>query len=243
MKIYHKYKYFNYNIGLEISRQEELPNNINLLETRNKIKNNWSKQNILDNKHNLYQSLFDKPIQNINNIILAGNIIDEYYDNDNLKVLEIMAGNCYASSIIKEKINKKCKSWISTDVITYENRNESIPFSEDNSISAVDKFGNDANILLLISPLPCNSSIDDKNIGYGDYYACYDFIEQTKINESKFIIFIGELGASDGSTGMYDYMINNHKLKLVKREMLEKKNDIMTSGFIEKEIFIFLITK
>jgi hypothetical protein len=108
-----------------------------------------------------------------------------------------------------------------------------------NSVDAVEKFGANSNVLLMISPPP--SITEEYKCGYGDYYVCYDFILQTKKQkQEKFIIFIGELGESDGSTGMYKYMIENPDLKLLVREVLLLRKYIF-GGNCEEELFIFQI--
>jgi hypothetical protein len=78
--------------------------------------------------------------------------------------------------------------------------------------------------------------------GYADYYACKDWIDMTKKRDDKittFIIFIGELGASDGSLGMYKFLMEHNKLKLEVREHLHSPKKDMFGGPIEKELFIF----
>ena len=58
-------------------------------------------------------------------------------------------------------------------------------------------------------------------------------------NKGKLIIFIGELGSSDGTEGMYNFMLSNTKIKLLEREMLITGYNQF--GIIEKEIYIFVI--
>ena len=92
----------------------------------------------------------------------------------------------------------------------------------------------------MICPPP--GSIDTENfVGscYGDYFACKKFIA-TKKGENKYIIFVGELGASDGSDGMYLYMLTHTRLKLLGRKMIQKGLDNF-GGPLEKEVFLFLI--
>jgi len=86
----------------------------------------------------------------------------------------------------------------------------------------------------LISPVPSSD-------GYADYFACKDFIDQTREGEKKYIIFVGELGAGDGTQGMYTYLMNNPFLiTKVKQEILNEE----TGRFkVIKEVFIFLINK
>ena len=52
------------------------------------------------------------------------------------------------------------------------------------------------------------------------------------------LVFIGELGASDGSDGLYDYLVNGGMWNLMCREMLDCSVDLL-GGPCEKELFIF----
>jgi hypothetical protein len=82
----------------------------------------------------------------------------------------------------------------------------------------------------MISPPPNNYS------NYADYFAIKEW---AKVPTAKLFIFIGELGASDGSEGLYDYMIeDNMDWKLDCRKMLYHGYDNM-GGDVEKELFIF----
>jgi hypothetical protein len=56
-------------------------------------------------------------------------------------------------------------------------------------------------------------------LGYGDYYACHDYIEQTQPNERKYVIYVGAFSPLDGSQGMYKYLTENEFLKLEYREV------------------------
>jgi hypothetical protein len=58
------------------------------------------------------------------------------------------------------------------------------------------------------------------------------------VPSAKYIIFVGELGASDGSSGMYLYMLHNTIWKLEIRETISDVPDVF-GGIIEKEVFIF----
>jgi hypothetical protein len=116
---------------------------------------------------------------------------------------------------------------MATDIIEYPNRVRDVPFTRCNQVVAVSKFGPWCNILLLISPLP---------YGYGDYYAYYDFIASCKEGtQTKFIVFVGELGASTGSPGTYKYLMEHPRLELMHREMVQNTPQL------EREIFIFRI--
>lgn len=173
---------------------------------------------------------------------------DVEYSELQLKILDIMCGNGTSSSFVYDKIQNKISKWIMTDLFDW--KKETLPeifeFKQLNSVASVEEFGCDSNVLLLISPPP--ASYYDKieaNVGFGDFFACKDFIEQTFKNHnsdsnSKFIIFVGELGASDGTEGMYKYLTENDCLTLVHRKMLSQRRD-MFGGACEKELFIFEI--
>ena len=158
------------------------------------------------------------------------------------------------------------ENWICTDIINHRSSFLDAPrfpsemlFDQLNCVDAVEKYGKTCNVLLLISPPPytersvLNLYENDqmgysdklKDLGYGDYYACKDFIKQTLENNTddvpKRIIFIGELGASDGSSGMYKFLMENNSLKLELRELLNGPNKDIFGGSIFKELFIFKI--
>jgi len=75
---------------------------------------------------------------------------------------------------------------------------------------------------------------------YGDYFACRDFIKN--IDREKYIVFIGELGASDGSEGMYLYLLEKPMLTCSSRIMIYLGKDSF-GGNLEKELFIFKTKK
>ena len=82
--------------------------------------------------------------------------------------------------------------------------------------------------IFCLSPPPQNN--------YADYFCIREF---EKMNDTTLLIFIGELGASDGSDGLYKYLLlDTNYWKLDKREMLFLGKD-MFDGNIEKELFIF----
>ena len=133
-------------------------------------------------------------------------------------------------------------------------------FSELSSVGAVTAYGLSSQILLMISPPPYGIDLRSKKImddkkgnlipdlpNFCDYYACYDFIElytglmsKHKLNEPKYIIFIGNLGGSDGSMNMYSYLMNHPNLSLVKRKLLPTYHQLSEhEDGRDKELFIF----
>lgn len=237
-------------MGVETSRESGLPDNMDLPETRKRIMSSWTSENILSSILNSSQGKKAESTLCLATITKAGILISDYFsshqqDTKNIRILEVMAGNCVSSSYVYEKLSEFKCTWVATDMITYPTRIQSIPFVECNPVEAVSKFGKLSDILLMISPTPCSSSIDEpdkKDLGYADYYASSDFIEQTKPGENKHIIIVGELGASDGSEGMYNYLMKHINLELVVREMIYEGKDTF-GGNIEKELFIFAIHK
>lgn len=162
----------------------------------------------------------------------AGAILKKSLPKTN-NVLEIMAGNCVASSIIKPYINHE--KWICTDLFA--------PSEKLDAIEAIEKYGEWADTLMIISPPPYSQHINENgtlifNGGYGDYFACKKFIANA--NKEKIIVILGELGAGDGTEGIYNYLLEHPKLKLITREEYWGTVSAMT-GKIIREVFIFKI--
>lgn len=227
-------------MGLEVSRNINLPTNVNDKEYRKKIIASWDSESIQKSTLNSSQS---DGVSTLSPEILtcAAKGIAEYwnaYENSKMKILEVMCGNCCASLIIKEGLLKFIDTWKHTDIVNYSKRPKELDFSCVNTVDAVRLFGEEANILLLISPPPVSIEKIKKGMALGDYYAIHDFIEQTK--KERFVIFVGELGASDGTEGMYKYLLNNEQLTLEHRRVLSQDVD-MFGGPVIKELFIFKI--
>jgi hypothetical protein len=258
-------------MGVETSRRSSLPDGIDSPETRERVIKSWSRDNILSEGYHRAQYTDTKSTMHESNINKIGVHIANFFQDKKFKeviILELMAGNCAASSIIHDKIKITLQgieySWIATDVITYPTRISTIRFKECDTVDAVKNFGEQSNILLLISPPPCvdihevdihevdihevdiheydAESKDGKNLGYADYYAIHDYVDQMISGQEKYIIFGGELGASDGSTGMYRYLMEHKNMKLVERHMLSHDQSIFGDP-VEKELFIFAVKK
>ena len=150
-----------------------------------------------------------------------------------LQILEVGSGSGLASKILtdhltEQKINHTI---IKTDIAQNEflktQSIETCVLSHD----AVKKYGMTSNILLLISPPPkC----------YMDYYAIKEY--ELQPGDEKYVIYIGELGASDGGEGMYLYMKKNSIWDLIYEELLYTGIDIF-GGSIEKYLYIFKINR
>jgi hypothetical protein len=163
-------------------------------------------------------------------LIIAGQKIGEFFKNISFEphILEVCAGNGKSSFIIRiEILNFIDCPMISTDLYHYDNIDSShIVNSNIDSSNAVDLYGEDTNTLLLVSPPPGF---------YVDYFAISKW---EKLSGERYILYLGELGASDGGEGMYKYMLESPIWKLELRYMLSKNVDCFGSP-VEKELFIF----
>lgn len=238
------------------SQTNQIPYELNL--DRHKIISAWTEENILKDSNNSDQNN-GEPTMTITILNKAAEIILDFFKKDDyfkFKILDIMSGNLASSSIMfiyfishfGKESNNKIGQWILTDVveyresIMYEILKKTIPdgsvkipfFIKMNTVDAVKKYGVESNILLLISPYPSSD-------GYGDYFACKDFIDQTREGEKKYIIFVGELGEGDGTSGMYSYLMNNPFL--IRKVKQEIHNEEKGRFRVIKEVFIFLINK
>jgi len=229
-----------------------LPIDIDSPKIREMIVFSWTEGKILSDGYNREQNTVFEPTQPTHVIDTVGDEINKFFEANPLKnmcVLDIMSGNCYASAIVECMIKQEHK-WLSTDIIDSKVRWEHIPFHKCNAVTAVTYYANVSNVLLMISPSPYDdyrfnkaAIRGNKDYGYADYYGCHDYIEKTKMGEEKYIIIVGELGASDGTAGMYKYMTENKHLVLVFRKLLHTGTSSWDGRPIEKEIFIFKIKK
>lgn len=150
--------------------------------------------------------------------------------------MDPICGNCVASNIIKTYTGDvKC-----SDIIDRQKPNT----TKCNTIESIRQFGADVNTLMLISPVPSGNFTEGQpcDQGYSDYFAARDFINMKKESKNKnYIIFAGELGASDGSEGMYKYMMEHPNLTLELRNDVHCWTDFI-GGITEKELFIFQIS-
>lgn len=233
-------------MGLEASRQDRLPFNIDDLEIQDIIMKTWTPENAVQSVH---RNLTDQQTtMNPNSLKFASCILAEVFAGQTVKVLEIMSGSCSASKILYQDMAKSVtiESWRCTDILNNVDT-ESFPigmsFESCHAVEAVARFGSDVNVLLMISPPPGSypNHSDNKMDVYGDYYACRDFLRQAQFSsQAKTLVFIGELGASDGSQGMYKYLLSHPNLSLIGRATLSTGRDIL-GGSIEKELFVFHI--
>jgi len=223
------------NDSLNRNRRTPLPPGIDAME--NYLRNVWKVVHEKDPTNNWQ----NKPHPTLHHELLAsaGKLLYFWLNNkkiSDLKILEIMAGNCRASQIIQKEITGKYKSWKMTDIGDYSTKSEQL-----DAVCAVEKYGKVYNTLLLICPPPGSAEHLGQQSSYGDYYACKKFIEMEN-GEQRYIFFIGELGNSDGSQGMYLYMMKHPSLILEFRHPFLITTDHL-EGPVEKEVFVFSIWK
>lgn len=228
-------------MGLELSRQANLPLNLDsrYLEYKEGWTNSLVSENIL-NRSELGKSTLDYFI-----LKKAVDFFKEYLSSKSEwtdvspKILEIFAGNGVASKIFYDGLKEifpdtQIKS---TDI---QNLSQYLsPLSNPvefglNSVETIEKYSDqNYNILLMISPPPASS---ESKSAYGDYFAIRKWSELTN---GRLIVFVGELGASDGSEGLYKFMVeNNINWRLDFRKMISRNKDVFGLP-AEKEIFIF----
>jgi hypothetical protein len=83
---------------------------------------------------------------------------------------------------------------------------------------------------------------DETYCGYYDYYAAKMFIEQESKCVDRIIVFVGELGVSSGSRGMYRYLLDHPKLKLCVRKVIHQQASPQHADYlITHEVFLFKI--
>jgi len=170
----------------------------------------------------------------------AGNVIKDFLDekyHEKVNILDIGSGNRCATKIVTDIISCYVSGIKTTDIIHYPTKNPEIEFDLVHSVDAVSKYGGWADVLLLICP---HAGEVRNPYTCGDYYACHDFILRTHQKENL-IIFIGELGASCGTEGMYKYLLENPRLNLCKRKLVYSRP--LCGGNADHEVFIFRIIK
>ena len=161
-----------------------------------------------------------------------------------LRVLEPFCGNGVASAILNAALVPFVDVWISTDILTPTSPSFQGfgVFKEMDAVVSVKEHPY-ANLLLLVAPppaeppplvLPPPRTIPTFQ-GYGDYFACRDFIQQS--TKRRYIVFIGELSAGDGSQGMLRYLTEHKQLTLVCRKELCRMT--IAKLTLCKELFLF----
>ena len=76
---------------------------------------------------------------------------------------------------------------------------------------------------------------------WNDYFALCEYIREISNEiegQPRFFVFIGELGAYDGTTGMYIFVTNHPKLKELHRSVIYDDDDLQ-GGRVTRELFIY----
>jgi hypothetical protein len=162
-------------------------------------------------------------------------------------VLEVFAGNCKASECLIDCVRPMISKWICTDIADYTRPDLTgvMSFEQLHSVAAVAKHGAEADILVMICP-PCAPLPSGGNVSrstFADYYACYDFIALAqRAAWPKFIVFVGEVGAADGTVGMYRYLLCNDQLSVILRVEINRSVDIL-GGVCSREMIILEVNR
>ena len=225
-------------MGVTESRERPLPDDID--SKYHIYKKNWTADNIGSDEINgsrKGRSTLGKEV-----LSLAASHITDYLILNNIstvRILEPFAGNGVATNVIYKKLTElKLKDFVikSTDIQNLSQYVDESSYPVEfglNSVETIEKYQfDDFNILMMISPPPMFMIKEMSN--YADYFAIKQW---ARVSTAKLVIFIGELGASDGSIGLYSYMMNNKLWQLDYRTMIENGNTI--TGPYEKELFIF----
>lgn len=245
-----KYLKTIYNIPEKNDLDTRLIDNIDEYESI--CKKNW-KISIKDMANHITKDKSTLPVESME---LAGKIIGNYlslsarFDStlkNNVCILDPLAANGVASKIIYYQIKEKIPQikYIASDIQNLSNIMSSKSLNVEFDIDCVDsiiKNQESANVLLLVCPPPHsyknsqtqNANTNEEPTGFVDYFAIKKWTELGK----KYLIYIGEMGFSDGTSGMYHYMLNHPIWKLEYRKVIIEKEDIF-GRLIKKEIFIF----
>lgn len=248
-------------MGLNESRNANLPEDIDANQAQ--YERSWVSEIISEIGVN--KSKYGQSTLSPQTLEIAGDFLAKYLEknilshNLNVKILEPFAGNGVGSRIIYNELTKKIpfvvlKSTDLQDLSEYTNHNSHPVEFGINAVETIRKYDGDKfNILMMISPPPSQAPPKVKTIqppsplviplecqdyfsGYGDYFAIREW---EKSLNSELLVFIGELGASDGSEGLYKYLLKNNPIwELVFRTIIYSGTDFF-GGAIEKEIFIF----
>ena len=209
-------------MGAESSRSSSLPRNID--DYRELIKSYWNSTKYQDNVvNNAEHTTID-----IDKLIYAGYLLSNYFHNNKfttINILEIGCGSGLASRIIYEQLTSKNNiNMISTELqSTGDTSHNNIHFEYGiDSIDAVQKYGEYCNVLMMISPPPGGletsyikspADITSDNAFYMDYFAVNDFYHmKKKLFHDLYVVIIGELGASDGTIGIYKYFFDQDSI-------------------------------
>lgn len=231
------------------SRKGKLPDFVFLPEFRSMLLKASSSALVYSLDVNKHQDASELPTLPTSVVLSAGKIMGETlskFEKSEWKILEIMAGNCCGSRLLFGSTRKIIPifQWICTDIIDYKKtiKEPEIHFEKLDGIDSVSKYFDSVDVLVMMCPPPSYVMYDNKvnPLCLCDFYPIIDWIAMAKkVHVNKFIVYIGELGGSDGTEGMYIFMLNNPDLILECRQMLITGHNQF--GIIEKEIFIFRV--
>tara|TARA_B110000037_G_C17093522_1_gene495015 strand:+ start:1474 stop:2112 length:639 start_codon:yes stop_codon:yes gene_type:complete len=192
-------------------------------ETNSMTKKFWNEDKYLYNHVN--KQYENRGTVNLDTVIpILGNIFNNF--NKKINILEVGSGNGFNTKLIYNNLSKYIDELKATDIQIHSPSYFKIEKLK--SHDAVYKYGKDIDILMLISP-PC--------IGFMDYYAIKTY-ELLNSDKDKYVIYIGELGASDGATGMYKYMMEESEWNLIKSVEFSETM-LMYGEYCVKEVFLF----
>jgi hypothetical protein len=133
-------------------------------------------------------------------------------------MVDVGSGNGYNTNIVNSL--KNVYKIYATDILEHTPTFYEIEHME--SSKAVITYIKKCEILMMISPA--------KN--YMDIYAINELEKLCEEHsEHRYLVFIGEMGASDGSDGIYKYLIDNeaNKWEEITRYMIDESLDIFGS--------------
>lgn len=217
-------------MSLDISRRTPLP--IDIDQSIDTCRTFWSTEIVSQNRLN--SSKRGEPTMPRKILSKAAIAIREFYDtnNNNGHILETFAGNGAATRVISDHIpDATIHATDLVDLSEYvDEKCHPVEFGV-HAVDAVEKYGSTVDTLMMITPPPSSD--------FADYFAIRAWERAEIKNDDKYLIFVGELGASDGSDGLYDYLIHSPVWKIACRKMLFQGIDIL-GGPCEKELFIFV---
>jgi len=234
-------------MGGRSSQEDSLPQDIDDPAVMQRIAKSWEK--IAESKHSRPDAFTSEEHQ-VKIAALLAMVFSSQETNKarkqrtKLKVLEVFSGNGASSRECEASLEKQLSEWKRTDAIFGE--------CKMHALEAVTQFGAEANILLMFRPPPASRAFYEAETragrekmgdeGYGDYYACRAFIAHARSHPEldKWIVFYGELGASDGSVGMYKYLLEHPHLVLQYRQEISVERDPLGEPF-RRELFIFCV--
>lgn len=169
--------------------------------------------------------------------------------NEPQTFLEVMAGNGFQTNKVYQvwKTTGCVASYIATDLYEHKPCDEFVAKNDLFPViphlpseQAVHQYGSSADVLVMISPPPYANLCD--------YLAIREFElihSQLESKRTRYLAFFGELGAADGSKGLYNYLINSKpnistrcSWKLVQRDLIVLRQDAFGEK-AKKEAFLF----